>query len=191
MTLDEKLEQFYNATIESATTQNIEIVEEYKQNLDKLFEEYKKDALKKSEQTFRLESENLIREKNRTLSSEAINIKRKLNEKNIELTDILFDDVMNRLKNFMKTKEYEELLVKFILDAKEFAREDELTIYINPTDIGLKHTLEDKTQVPLTISQYDFIGGTRAVIHAKNILIDHSFSSKIAAQKEHYTFSVN
>jgi len=191
MTLDEKLEQFYNATIESATTQNIEIVEEYKQNLDKLFEEYKKDALKKSEQTFRLESENLIREKNRTLSSEAINIKRKLNEKNIELTDILFDDVMNRLTNFMKTKEYEELLVKFILDAKEFAREDELTIYINPTDIGLKHTLEDKTQVPLTISQYDFIGGTRAVIHAKNILIDHSFSSKIAAQKEHYTFSVN
>lgn len=191
MTLDEKLEQFYNATIESATTRNIEIVEEYKQNLDKMFDEYKKDALKKSEQTYRLESENLIREKNRTLSSEAINIKRKINEKNLELTDILFDDVMKRLQEFMKTKEYEDLLVKFIVAAKEFAREDDLTIYINPTDIGLKQNLEDKTNVSLTISQYDFIGGTRAVIHAKNILIDHSFSSKIAAEKEHYTFSVN
>ena len=39
MTLDEKLEQFYNATIESATTRNIEIVEEYKQNLDKMFDD--------------------------------------------------------------------------------------------------------------------------------------------------------
>ncbi len=191
MTLDEKLEQFYNATIESATTRNIEIVEEYKQNLDKMFDDYKKDALKKSEQTYRLESENLIREKNRTLSSEAINIKRKINDKNVELTDILFEDVMNKIQAFMKSKEYEELLRNQILSAKEFAREDELTIYINPTDEGLKHTLEEQTKVTLTLSQYDFIGGTRAVIHAKNILIDHSFSSKIAAQKEHYTFLVN
>lgn len=191
MTLDEKLEQFYNATIESATTRNIEIVEEYKQNLDKMFDDYKKDAHKKSEQTYRLESENLIREKNRTLSSEAINIKRKINDKNVELTDILFEDVMNKIQAFMKSKEYEELLRNQILSAKEFAREDELTIYINPTDEGLKHTLEEQTKVTLTLSQYDFIGGTRAVIHAKNILIDHSFSSKIAAQKEHYTFLVN
>jgi V/A-type H+-transporting ATPase subunit E len=35
MTLDEKLDHFYSSVIESATRQNIEIVEEYKKTLQK------------------------------------------------------------------------------------------------------------------------------------------------------------
>lgn len=187
MTLDEKLEQFYNVTIESATTQNIEIVNEYKKMLDSMFEEHKKEVLKKAELSYRLETENLIREKNRSLSSESIAIKRRLQEKSQELIDTLFDDVLNRLTEYMKTNAYILLLENQILSAKSFAREDELTVYINPSDEDKKQVLETSTKVPLNISAYDFIGGTRAVIHAKNILIDHSFSSKLTGAKESFT----
>lgn len=184
MTLDEKLEQFYNVTIESATTRNIEIVEEYKASLTKTLEEHKREAIRKSEEAYKLEAEGLIREKNRSLSAEAINVKRKLNEKILELNDALFEDVVVKLQAYMKTKDYEDLLAKQIKSAKEFAREDEMTIYINLADEHLKQSLEDTTGVTLTVSSYDFVGGTRAVIPAKNILIDHSFASKLKELKE-------
>lgn len=184
MTLDEKLEQFYNVTIESATTRNIEIVEEYKASLTKTLEDHKREAIRKSEEAYKLESEDLIREKNCSLSAEAINVKRKLNEKILELSDALFEDVLVKLQAYMKTKDYEDLLVKQIKNAKEFAREDEMTIYIDPADEHLKQSLEDTTGVTLTVSSYDFVGGTRAVIPAKNILIDHSFTSKLKELKE-------
>jgi V/A-type H+-transporting ATPase subunit E len=187
MTLDEKLEQFYNATIESATQQNLKITGDYKDSLAKILEDHKKDTLQKSEVTYQLESENLIREKNRTLSSASINIKRKLNEKSSQLIDALFLDVKKKLEEFMKTEEYTSLLIKQILKAKEFARNDEVIIYINSSDSYLKEMLEQKTKVTLTISASDFIGGTRSVIHEKNILIDHSFSSKILEVKESFT----
>lgn len=187
MTLDEKLEQFYNATIESATNQNLKITGDYNDSLAKILEEHKKDTLQKSEVTYQLESENLIREKNRTLSSASINIKRKLNEKSTSLIDILFQNIQKKLEDFMKTEEYNSLLIKQILNAKEFARNDEVIIYINSSDTYLKEMLEEKTKITLTISTTDFIGGTRAVIHDKNILIDHSLSSKILEVKEAFT----
>lgn len=187
MTLDEKLDQFYNATIESATNQNLKITGDYKDSLDKLFEDHKKDSLLKSEVTYQLESENLIREKNRTLSSASINIKRRLNEKTTSLIDELFQDVENKLEDYMKTEDYISLLIKQIIKAKEFARKDDVIIYINSSDTYLKDMLEEKTKVSLTISVTDFIGGTRSVIHDKNILIDHSFSSKILEVKESFT----
>lgn len=187
MTLDEKLEQFYNATIESATNQNLKITGEYKDSLAKILEDHKKDTLKKSEASYQLESENLIREKNRTLSSASINIKRRLSEKTFSLIDDLFRDVRKKLEAYMKTEEYISLLIKQILNAKEFARKDEVIIYINSSDSHLKEMLEEKTKVILTISVDDFIGGTRAVIHHKNILIDHSFSSKTQEVKESFT----
>ncbi len=187
MTLDEKLEQFYNATIDSATKQNLKITGDYKDSLDKILEEHKKDTLKKSDIAYQLESENLIREKNRTLSSASINIKRKLSEKTFQLIDDLFEEVENKLQDYMKTEEYTSLLIKQILNAKEFARKDEVIIYINSSDTHLKEMLEEKTKIILTISATDFMGGTRAVIHDKNILIDHSFSSKILEAKESFT----
>lgn len=186
MTLDEKLEQFYNVTIESATVRNIEIVEEYEKSLEKVLEEHKKDTKQKADENYRLEAENLLREKNRLLSAEAINVKRKLNDKVLELIDNLFEDVMDKLQTFMKTKEYETLLISQIKHAKEFSREDDIKVYINPSDQHLKEALEKATGVPLTISQYDFIGGSRAVITEKNILIDNSFTSKIEEAKESF-----
>jgi len=42
MTLDEKLEHFYSSVIDSATKQNIEIVEDYKATLQKTMKNVRK-----------------------------------------------------------------------------------------------------------------------------------------------------
>lgn len=65
---------------------------------------------------------------------------------------------------------------------------DELTIYINPTDEKRRSDLEGATRVHLTISAEDFRGGVRAVIRSRNILIDNSFSTQLKEQYDKFVF---
>ncbi|SHO54250.1 V-type ATP synthase subunit E [Anaerocolumna xylanovorans] len=189
MNLDEKLEQFYNSAMESATNQNIEIIEEYQKSLQQIYSEHKEEELRKSEATYRAESEKLLREKNKEVASELITLKRKLSDRSQELKTNLYEDVSAKLQGYIKTSDYKDLLVKQIKSAKEFAGQDKIIIYINPTDADLKASLEALTGAELTISNRDFIGGTRAVIQEKSILIDNSFLTRMEESKN--KFAVN
>lgn len=187
MTLDEKLDHFYSSVIDSATKQNIEIVEEYKKVLQKNFEERKESALRKAEANYRIASDNIIREKNRKLSSDTMDIRRKVLDKTAEYTEQIFQDVLHKLKDYMKTEDYVELMVTQIKKALDFANGDLMTVYINPTDEDKKAILEERTGVTLTISNRDFIGGIRAVIPSHSILIDNSFLTKLEEAKSTFT----
>lgn len=186
MNLDEKLDNFYNCAIDDATTQSIKMLESYEQSLKVMCEEKKKSLIKQAEEKIRSESENLIREKNRNLSSESLKIKRILNEKSKEKVKFLFLDVEKKLTNYMQTPEYQAFLVKKINEAIEFAKDDELTIYINSSDAHLKTALEDATRVNITISNIDFMGGIRCVVPDRHILIDNSFMSKLREEKMNF-----
>ncbi len=189
MTLDEKLEQFYNSAMESATSQNIEIIKEYQKSLQQIFDEHKEELIRKSEATYRAESEKLMREKNKEVASEVINLKRKLSDRAFELRNQLFQDVSAKLQEYMKTSDYFDLLVKQIKAVKDFAGKDEVIIYINSTDSSLKPTLEASTGAALTVSDRDFIGGIRAVIQGKSILIDNSFLTRMEESKNKFAVS--
>ncbi len=188
MTLDEKLDQFYHAAIESATSQNVQIVEEYRKSLQIIYEDHKNESLRKADIAFHSESEKLLREKNRKLSEQAIRLKSKICDKSTKLTDKLFQEVLDRLTEFMSAPEYFNLLCRQIRDAREFAKGEEVIIYINPTDENLKTSLEKDTGTALTVSTRDFIGGTRAVLHDKKILIDNSFLTKLEEIKNSFVF---
>ncbi len=187
MTLDEKLDHFYSSVIDSATTQNIEIVEEYKKTLQKNFDERKEAALRKAEANYRMASDNIIRERNRKLSAETMEIRRKVLEKTAEVSERIFHDVKQKLEDYMKTSEYEDLLCTQIKNATSFAQGDLISVYINPSDAQKISTLEEKTGVSLTISDRDFVGGTRAVIPSRSILIDNSFLTKLEEAKSSFT----
>ncbi|MDF2538132.1 MAG: hypothetical protein K0S76_1153 [Herbinix sp.] len=186
MTLNEKLEHFHDSVIESATAQYISIIEDYKKILQKTYDDHKNSALKKAENTFLIESDIILREKNRHLSNVAVEYKRKVNEKTEEITEKIFKDVELKLKEFMITPSYSEFLIKKIKEASDFAQGNVMIIYINPTDQQLIPSLEDKTGVRLTISNRDFIGGIRAVLPSRSILIDESFLTKLAEEKNNF-----
>ena len=187
MTLDEKLEHFYSSVIDSATKQNIEIIEEYKKILQKNFDERKEVALRKAEANYRIASDNIIRERNRKLSAETMEIRRKVLEKTDDISTLIFNEVRKKLIEFMKTSEYEDLLCTQIKNASDFAKGEAINVYINPTDADKLSTLEEKTGVSLTVSDRDFIGGTRAVILSRSILIDNSFMTRLDEAKSSFT----
>ena len=57
-----------------------------------------------------------------------------------------------------------------------------------PADEKKLHNLAMQHQADVRISEYSFLGGTRAVIPGKNILIDNSFQAKLAEARENFQF---
>ncbi|MFA9463467.1 MAG: V-type ATP synthase subunit E [Velocimicrobium sp.] len=187
MTIEEKLRIFYDTTIADATKQSEVIITEYKASLKNIYDEHKKEAGEKATFTLDVECQKLVQEKNKDLSLQSLEFKRQINEKAEALKSLLFEDVEKRLLAFMTTKEYTALLVSQINAANKFSSEDEMTIYINHSDADKKAFLEKATGSSITISTIDFMGGTRAVIHSKNILIDRSFLTKFSEEKDMFT----
>ncbi len=80
-----------------------------------------------------------------------------------------------KFSSFISTSEYETYLCRKIKEALDFAENDEIQIYLSSSDKSKANDLAQKTGTPLQVSKEDFIGGIRAEIPHKNILIDNSF----------------
>lgn len=188
MTAEEKLKHFMDVSIESANRKSSTMLEEYRKATEKIFEEHKEDAKKKAALQIKLGKDALERDKNKELSKEQIKIKKQLSKEQQERKEELFVEVLHMLEKYMTTRRYQEMLIKQIKEAKSFARGEEIVIYIDAADSAKLVSLETATNTPLQISKSSFIGGTRAIIESKNILIDNSFETKLKEAKEAFAF---
>ncbi|MDD3140011.1 MAG: V-type ATP synthase subunit E [Lachnospiraceae bacterium] len=189
MTLEEKIEHLQSASMELARSEGNNILADHKAALDQIFEDHKTVALRQAELSVKAETNNGKQQINKAMAKSQTDLKRDQGNSQTKLKSKLFDRVRVLLGEFMNTPEYEDVLVKYILQAKHFAGEERMTVYINPSDEALKETLEAKTGVTLTISKEDFMGGARAVIHERNILIDHSFLAALDTEYDKFLFS--
>lgn len=188
MTTEDKLEYFYKVTVENAEKKYKDSMEEYEKGLETVFLTHKEDALRKQELFLKLSKEDLKKEKNGEVSRQQLEIKRTLGKKQEELKEKLFLLVEEKLAAFRQTPEYEDYLVSLIEKAGEFARGEEMKLYIDPEDADKKALLEERTGEKLLISEESFLGGIRAFIHTGNILMDQSLKTGIAEARQEFTF---
>lgn len=188
MTIEEKLQHFYDSSIEEAYQEASQMIEEHKKNLDAMLSEYKRSRRQSAEAEVKAEAENARREVNKALSAQQLMIKRNWTKKQNELKDKLFAEVQNLLEDFVKTPEYDSYLCRKIKDAQDFAGEDELHIYLTPSDSSRLESISQKTGAALRLADEEFIGGIRAIIPGKNILIDNSFREAFLACKKEFKF---
>lgn len=188
MTIEEKLQHFYDVSVEEARSNADQIIRESKETLDQMLKAHKKNRRVSAEADIKAETENVRHEVNKALSAEQLTIKRNWNQKQHDLRDRLFEEVKGLLKEFMTTPEYDAYLCKKIAEAKDFAGSDELQIYLTAGDGGKASALSQKTGVDLLVSQDDFLGGIKAIIPSKNILIDSSFLESIRSMSRNFKF---
>lgn len=186
MTLEEKIEHLKNASMEEARASGNRIIQEHSDALEKIFNDHKENAIRQAELTIKTETNNAKQELNKAMAKSQLDLKRQQGKCHTQLKNKLFNRVLELVEEYMKTPAYDELLVKHINNALAFAQGADMTIYLNPSDAERKEALEQRTNTPLTISKEDFLGGIRAVIHDRHILIDNSFSSSL--QEEYDTF---
>ncbi len=189
MTTDEKLKHFLDTSMEDAKNQSETMINEYTAALDKLFEEHKAETTRRMELRLKTEKERQSREKNKELALKQIAIRHEITDKSEELTNMIFVEVEDMLEKFMQTPDYEKLLIKQIKEALDFAGGEPMTIYIDPSDASLQATLELATGAQIELNPASFKGGTRAIIHNRNILIDNSFEQKLEEARDGFTLT--
>ena len=188
MTIDEKLSHFYDITVEEAHAKAAAILEEHKETLEKMTEERKALSEENAQAQIKAETANARREINKALSAEQLTIKRDWTKKQNELKEKLFSEVKGLLESFTKTPEYDKYLTTKIKEALDFAENDEISIYLSPEDSSLAEKLQQSTGAAIQIAKDSFLGGIRATIPQKNILIDHYFAGNFEAAYKEFKF---
>lgn len=189
MTTEEKLKYFSDVTIENASINSAKIIDDYTASLNKIFEDHKIDATRQAKLQVKLGIAQLEKDKNKELSKEQLLLKKELNKKQDYLIEKLFIEVGYLLEEYMSSRTYQDLLIEQINAAKEFAKDTDITIYIDPADSGKLASLIAATNTQIYLSEHSFMGGTKAIIHSKNILIDNSFETKLKEVKESFAFT--
>ena len=167
MTIDEKLEHFYEISLEEAKQDAEKAIQEHKEHLAQMLEEHKTSRRQSAEAEVKAEAEHVRREVNKALSAEQITLKRDWSRKQEELKDDLFAEIRLKVKD---------------------AGEDEVEISLSPEDSDKAEEVSRKTGVPLEISGESFLGGIRAAIPHKNILIDNSFQEGLETMRREFKF---
>ena len=188
MTIDEKLQHFYEVSLDEAREDAARAIQDHKDYLQKVLEEHKQSRTQTAEAEVKAETEHVRREVNKALSSEQITLKRNWSLKQNELKETLFVEVKNRVQQFTATPEYQDYLCRRIREAKDFAEDDEILIFLSSNDKELLDSLTARTGCPLQVSSENFLGGIRAEIPAKNILIDNSFAENLAAMHKEFKY---
>lgn len=188
MTTEEKLQNFYTASIESAKKDAQALLDEHKAALDKIFQEHQEMKNRQAEAELKAEADKIKRETNKKISAAQLAIKRSLSKKQEDLKEQLFVEVRNKLTAYMDTPDYEQFLYQKCRQAMEFAAGEEVILYIDQADSIHQHSLMQKLGVKPELSGEIFMGGMRAVIPSKNILIDNSFKTLLADAQARFTF---
>lgn len=191
MTLDEKLTNFTEYCVLAAKKKSEELILQQQAALDKDFEAYTVKSKEIADTQLKIEKENLEKKLNKELSNEQLHSKQLIGEARTELTDKLFVELSDKISNFINTKEYMELISSQIEYALKFADGDELIIYVDSTDESRLHELCARHQTDcIKISEHSFMGGTKALLPKKNILIDNSFAKKLETAKLRFMFDL-
>lgn len=188
MTTEEKLKHFYAVSMDSAREEARKALSEYRENLEKEFQEHKALKQEAAQHQFKIESENAARKINKALSAEHLHIKREISKKQQELREKLFGEVREMLEAFTRTEAYVQWNADQIREALKIAGTDQVQIYLTPSDEPLLERLSKETGAALLISDTPFLGGIRAVIPGKNILIDNTLLTLYEAEKENFNF---
>ncbi len=188
MNIDEKISHIQSVAMKQARKEGNDIITDYRQALENIYQKHIDEMQAQSEQRIKSETTAARLRLNAALSKGALTLKRELSSVQRKIKRDLFSDLKKELESFMKTEEYDRLLQKYIIKAADYAEQKEIRIILNSKDAGKKDMLEQKTGLKLEVSEDDFIGGIRAIIPERNILIDYSFQNSIEREYENYTF---
>ena len=182
MTVDEKITRLQESAMQEARSKGNAIVEQHKKALTHVFEQHKAEALIQADTRIKAEKTSVKQQLGMANSKAALELKRELGAAQKRLKKQLFKEVEEKLSA------YQDLLVKYIEKAVAYSDRGEMKIYVNPTDADKKAYLEEKTGFTLSISKEDFIGGIRAVIPERNILVDYAFKGALEREYQKFTF---
>ena len=189
MTVKEKQEYFYEMAIESATAQNIAMVNEYKEQLEKEGHEFKKQLKNKYEKKIKNAKEEMLKSKNAQLSQKSIQLRYEYNHWKEEQKEVLFQKVKEEVLAYCKTSSYQEKLKEQIERAIVKAKHQECMLYVMPVDFERISACGFPNYVHIEKTSQDFWGGFMMEILNTKVVINNTYASEFLECKAHFQFA--
>ena len=188
MTLEEKLTYMQTVSMEQARAEGNAIIDAHREALEKIFSDHKSEMMRQAETRIKAETTNAKRTVSQALAKSQLEIKRSQGKVQQELKDKVFEEAMQLVNDYMKTKAYDDFLLSVSERQSGLQAMTRSLFILNPSDEKKRTELEKETGAKLTVSAEDFIGGVRAVIRSRNILMDHSFKTQIQDEYDKFLF---
>lgn len=190
MTIEEKMEYFRSLSLESANSQSAESLSNYKQSLDDELEIYKENSTRLAEESKRARLNQVKADSKKQLSSAQMAMKKEFTNKQSKIKAQVFELVRKKISEYRKTPEYVSYLKNQIDHILAEYQENNLTVYIDSKDADLLNELKSHFNCNIEIYEKEFLGGTRTIIPERNILIDHSFKTKLMEEQEKFAITL-
>lgn len=189
MKLEAKYEQIKESAIKDARVKANNIINSFEETLNLRREKYIKEATKDQQISIATAKKNVSNMSHKTISNKTSDLKKELLTSYYSYKNTISELVKAKLQEYMTTPDYYNLLANWIKKDLEYAIENDIIIsYINPTDSGLLDKLKKETNANIEINDTDFLGGIKSVITNRNILLDHSFETKLNLINESNNF---
>ena len=121
------------------------------------------------------------------MSKKQIEFRREYADKQDELKRKLYEAVVKKLEDYKKSEDYLKSLEKHIDAGKEFAGECQITFFVDASDSDKIEQLKEYAGTEVCLDDKALIGGIRAKVPEKNVLIDESFVARLNDVIEKFT----
>ena len=85
-------------------------------------------------------------------------------------------------------------IILFLKSTSDFVEDNysefDPVIYLDQDDKDLYEKVKSNTSLSVELSDKSFLGGTQTIVHKTNILIDHSFRTKLTECQNSFTVSM-
>ncbi|MGX7441437.1 V-type ATP synthase subunit E [Aerococcus urinae] len=186
MKLEEKMAYFKDQVTQQSQAEIDQQINQYRQTLEDDYQKFQEQTDETYAHRLVNEKEALRKENNKAISQFQINQQRELflTEENMKLT--LFQTFTKQIESYQKSEAYIEQLKKMLKNIQAYAGREKYDLYIDENDSHLRSQLESYASHPIIISDRPFMGGIRAVLRERQILVDYSFLTFLDRLKENF-----
>ncbi|WP_195854046.1 hypothetical protein [Aerococcus tenax] len=186
MKLEEKMAYFKDQVTQQSQAEIDQQINQYRQTLEDDYQKFQEQTDETFAHRLVNEKEALRKENNKAISQIQINQQRELflTEENMKLT--LFQTFTKQIESYQKSEAYIEQLKKMLKNIQDYAGREKYDLYIDENDSHLRSQLESYASHPIIISDRPFMGGIRAVLRERQILVDYSFLTFLDRLKENF-----
>lgn len=182
----EQLTIFLDAINEEARLSTDKIMREADEFKANALEKAQQEAIEKSNEFIRYESNKLKTQSNRKVSEASKSLRKELLQQRNAIADTVFSKIIEKLQIFTDTEEYETFLINSAKQIASFYKDASFTLLLRNDDLKYEEQLTDvvKTISKIEIDNTIVIGGCKASCESSKIDLDDSLDTRLEHEKE-------
>ncbi len=189
MRVEEKITALEKMAVAAAEAKKRQAADEMDGRFKSMVDEAVRDEERKAGETVRAERYKIEREMNKRLVDASGGAKREFITWRDGLTEDLLTDVLQDLRLFTSSPEYEKFLADKIKAAAQTGKYE--AVQLTPEDMRYAEAIETASGLKAEQAPDDFIGGFRLISAGRRAVSDHTLAGRFNEQRLNFSLMAN